>query len=277
MHLRILLIFSVISIWILSVGYNNGPAQIEGIDRTGSPLSGGAFCGECHNSGGSYNPEMLISVVDKNDQSVTKYTPGETYKLRVGYEFEGTPAGYGVQAVVLDLDQNNAGIFKNGSQKTQIVEINDVAFFEHEKLVSILPFEVEWIAPPAGTGQVIAYAGGIVANGNRGNSGDNAVLGKVDLTEDTGTSTDDFDENQINFQLLNNPTNQKIRVTLESEHQGIYQFKLYDLAGKILLKKSEFVSESQIIEMNIEHLNGGIYFLQISDNQQSTTKKVLKI
>ncbi len=276
MHLRILFIFSVLAIWILSVGYNNGPAQIAGIDRTGSPLSGGAFCGECHNTGGSYNPEMIINVFDQNDQPATKYIPGETYTLRVGYNFEGTPAGYGVQAVALDLDQKNAGTFIGGSQKTQIVEVSDITFFEHEKLVSILPFEVNWIAPPAGTGQVIMYAGGIVANGNRGNEGDNAVLGKVDLAEAT-SSTNELDKNNINFKLLNNPTAGLLKIAFKDQEIGDYHFQLTDISGKVVKQQLEKISNNQIFEMDLSAFNDGIYFLKIYNNKSSFTQKVLKI
>lgn len=153
-------------------------------DRTGGPLSGGAGCMGCHGSG-TFAPSISLTVLDAGLNQVTGYTPGDTYTIQYNVTSTGSPAGFGMQSVALDASNGAAGTLNApGTANTQIVPIAGVEYLEHNGISPTGIFEVNWVAPIIGTGNVSFFARGLAVNGSGNNSGDNATAAfSMTLTE----------------------------------------------------------------------------------------------
>ena len=97
----------------------------------------------------------------------------------------GTPAGYGVHGAVVFADGSDAGelIDQEPNDCLWLDEVDGRSIFEQNDLCSSGSFEVQWVAPPAGSGPVSIYVAAIAANGNSTSSGDVFVGGQFDFDE----------------------------------------------------------------------------------------------
>jgi hypothetical protein len=76
----------------------------------------------------------------------------------------------------------------------------------------------------------------------------------------------------VSLTLYPNPANDV--VTIQSDIIGAYNVSLFDVSGKQIITLKEI--ETQTIEMNIQDVNSGIYFVRVSGkNGQSTTHKLV--
>lgn len=170
---------------------SNGAAQMGLGDRTGSPIGGsGSSCANCH-SGGSFNPTITINVLDGGGNSITSYTPGDTYTIEYTVTAgSGSPAGYGMQGLAVDAAENAAGNLNSvNTANTQITASAGVQYLEHSSISVSGVFSADWTAPTAGTGLVSIYARGLAVNANGGTSGDQASASvSVGLTEAVTTT-----------------------------------------------------------------------------------------
>lgn len=169
--------------------YPEGPTARAG-DRTGSPLNATPQrCGTCH-AGGAFAPRLTATLRDDDGRRGT-YVPGATYTLRVVTEAAGAPAGYGFQVVALDERLAAAGAYGEPPEGFQVTELDGRPYVEHARLQSRDTLEVEWTAPPAGTGTVTVYAAGNAVNGADGSFGDNAAEDVLTLAEARAVATAD--------------------------------------------------------------------------------------
>lgn len=151
----------------------SGGAAANGVgDKTGSPLST-STCSQCH-SGGSFSPNISVVVLDNSLNQVTSYIPGENYTIEYTVSNNtGSPAGFGMQSVLLSSNNNQAGDLTSATTpNTQIVNLNGVEYVDHQQVSSTGVFTVNWTAPSAGFGNATIYAVGLSVNGNGGTSGD---------------------------------------------------------------------------------------------------------
>ncbi|MDB2657213.1 T9SS type A sorting domain-containing protein [Crocinitomicaceae bacterium] len=197
----------ILSFGLLSAGYtatkndkmtatpgptrSGGAAALLNQDRTGSPVSSGT-CASCH-SGGSFGTSLNIQVKDAGNNVVTSYLPGATYTVEYTVSnATGSPAGYAMQAVMLDAANNQAGVHGTvNSTNSQVSVVSGREYFEQQGIQAAGFFSVDWTAPNTGTGDVSIYGIGVSLNGNGGTSGDQAS-GTVTLilTEDVPTTID---------------------------------------------------------------------------------------
>jgi len=88
-------------------------------------------------------------------------------------------------------------------------------------------------------------------------------------------SVSGISENQaINFIIFPNPCSDYLQIYLGNMKNENYKVSVYDIAGKFLLSDLNFNDENKRI--NIQNLEKGIYFLQISDGMNKTLKKFIK-
>jgi hypothetical protein len=154
---------------------SNGAANMGLGDRTGGPLSGGASCMDCHGAG-TFQPNIALTVLDAGSNQVTEYTPGDTYTIQYNVTSTGSPAGFGMQSVALNLSNGAAGTLNTpGTPNTQIVPIAGLQYLEHSGISTTGVFEVNWVAPAQGMGTVNFFARGIAVNGNGVTAGDIAT------------------------------------------------------------------------------------------------------
>ena len=164
---------------------SSGVAHQQNKDRTGAPGSDNT-CQECHIYG-SFDPQInvFLALPLGGGQGASQYVPGETHTLVVEMSSTGNPAGYGVHGTVVFSDGSNAGelVDQDVNDCIWLDEVDGRHIFEQNDLCSSGFFEVEWVAPPAGSGPVSVYVAAIAANGNSTSSGDAFVGGQFDFDE----------------------------------------------------------------------------------------------
>ena len=147
---------------------SNGAAAMGLGDRTGSPISAGATCAGCH-GGASLNTALLINLMDANGNTVTSYTPGNSYTL----DFEvtsTTTGGYGFQGVALTNNNWQAGVMGNpttiNTQVTNLISTGGgLQYVEHAGVSTSGIFSLPWTAPNSGMGDVTFYGVGLAVDG----------------------------------------------------------------------------------------------------------------
>lgn len=260
--------------------YNSsgGAAAVQGQDRTGSPLSG-ASCQFCHFSG-SFAPTLEAELLEAGNP-VTNYEGGKTYTLRVTISpTAGNPSRFGFQAVALTTAGNdNAGSFQNPPAGLQITELNSRQYAEHSTPSTGTAFEIEWQAPPAGTGEVRFFAAGVAANNGNGSGGDSSArLGSPLTVSELLSSNEEALAGTATFDLLHNPVRDRALLRLQITESRRYQLRLFDAAGRTLQSRDlPLPAGEETLEVEMEELKGGLYFISLSDGNKVVTKKVLKI
>lgn len=163
---------------------SSGVAHQQNKDRTGAPGSDNT-CQQCH-AGGSFAPVVNAFLVAEGDIALSSsYIPGATHTLVVSVSATGSPQGYGVHGTAVLADGSNAGSFndQDGSDCIWLDEVDGRHIFEQNDLCSSGSFEIEWVAPDAGSGPVSVYVASIAANGNGTSAGDSFAGGQFDFEE----------------------------------------------------------------------------------------------
>lgn len=74
-----------------------------------------------------------------------------------------------------------------------------------------------------------------------------------------------------------NPFNDILSVNIMTKYAGMHEILLVDASGKIVLHTQKDMPEGeQGIQLNLETLYSGIYFLQLNNQQTSVTQKIVK-
>lgn len=207
--------------------YNTGAAN-AGIDRTGSPFSGGQSCGACHNSSSMAQPTVTTTLLDASSNAVTSYTPGTQYTLEVQVN-SSTASSYGFQAVALLASNNSqAGSFTTLSSNTRISTLSGRKYPEQNSRSTNGTFQVKWTAPAAGSGNVKIYSVGNATNSNNSDSGDKSKFGTtLTITEQTSTGIEELSASTIT--LFPNPSSEFIQ--LNGLMSNKYDLSIFDING----------------------------------------------
>ena len=81
---------------------SSGLGSSLSMDRTGSPISNGSTCTECHSQKGNFtNTLTSVLVKNTNNETVDSYLPGESLTIEVTVSADGSPAGYGSQLITI--------------------------------------------------------------------------------------------------------------------------------------------------------------------------------
>ncbi len=171
--------------------YSSGFGSTTNQDNTGSPLSTGS-CANCHN-GASYGTSIVLSMKDGGGNSVTSYTPGNSYTLE--YKVTSTSGTkYGVQGTILTSSNAKAGTMGTPtSTATHVISISNRDYIEQSSAATgtsnQFSFTVPWTAPASGTGTITMYGIGLTVNGNGSTNGDKTSSpASLQITESTSSS-----------------------------------------------------------------------------------------
>ena len=94
--------------------------------------------------------------------------------------------------------------------------------------------------------------------------------------DEGGVSNKDIYTSDLDFEIAPNPSNGKFQMTLENAGSDQLQCKLLDLRGKLLFEKTIYPLQQQYTEaFDFSDLAKGVYLLQLSDGEQTGTRKIV--
>ena len=289
MKLRIIYTFFALSLGaFVFFGNADGRASSQGQGNTGAPgdetLANGTLrtCQTCHNNG-SFAVTSDFSITDGSGAAVgAAYTPGETYKVTMAISTMPAAPAYGFQAVALgaSLDVNGPSIntWVATSTNAQVaVAQNGRQYAEQASASTEGTFDMEWTAPATGTGDVSFYYCGNAVNLMSGTNGDNAICGKMTLSED-GASSINAPDAKVALNIFPNPVGDVMHLKTTTEQSGIYNAVIFDQAGKAVLTRDMDIPTGEKVNfLDVSNLSSGYYNLVLTDeNGDAVSKKIIK-
>ena len=285
-------IFLSVGAFVLLLSNAGGKAALGNEGMTGAPgdskLANGTAitCQSCHNSG-AFNPTAKIEFFDEaGTVAVTKYEPTKNYTIRVTVTATGSPAAYGFQ--MIDIRKSNSanvkGFLPTASQLTGIQITNlttgnqaNRSYAEQNSRRTSNIFNVKWKAPVAGTGGVVFYAVGNAVNGNSAENGDNGTASvNAEFTELT-SSTPELAAT-INMTLSPNPITEGVVLSLSSKASKNIQLRVADISGRTVLIENHAIQAGENnLKLDVSALVKGAYMIQVIDNQDIISKKIIKL
>ena len=82
-------------------------------------------------------------------------------------------------------------------------------------------------------------------------------------------STEDF--SSTSFSIYPNPSNNIFNIDLNSINE--FEFEVFDVTGKIIINKNKILENTYQLDMS--QFSSGLYFINITTNNKTTTKKLL--
>ena len=78
------------------------------------------------------------------------------------------------------------------------------------------------------------------------------------------------------IEVFPNPVSDKLNVVIKNNKHHTYTLKLFDLTGRLIIKKSTNLIQNQAIVLDVKHLSSGIYVLCVfGDGKMQTNKKII--
>ncbi len=281
---QIIYIFASVATLFLYMGNTGGPANVQQIGYTGSPVDQSATCNSCHN-GGNYGASANLEVFDATGTTtVTNYELGKQYTIRLTISIStGNPAGYGFQ--MIDLRQsNNVNVkgFLPTAQQTAGIAVNTITstgniYAEHSSRLNTKIINVKWKAPSTNLGVIVFYAAANAVNGNGDISGDNPTSATSVQLSPMTTGINELAEH-LSIQLSPNPTPTNVLVSLDSKVSKALKILITDISGRIVLSENWTVAVGQNQRfLDMQTFAKGAYMVQVVDNQNIVSKKILKL
>ena len=284
------MLFFGVFLTLALLGNKNGRAASQGKGNTGAPgdetNANGTpkTCVNCHNAG-PITATMGVTLLETDGDTVTSYVPNTDYILRVKVNGTGTTIqGYGFQMIPLKNSNNTdvKGMSDFGGATANNYKIatiqNGRTYAEHSNTSAKDTFNVRWKSPVAGTGAITVYASANAVNGNSGTGGDGAAFTTLVLNESTASSSNEQNLLRNDMRVFPNPVRNNANIQLDLLAAGQYQIQLFNWNGVVVWSNSiDLGSGPQQINIPMGQQSAGIYFARITNGQQSTSVKVLKI
>jgi hypothetical protein len=267
-------VVTAIFLWIANAA---GPGNVQGTDRTGSPLSPGA-CGACH-SGGNFAPSITAELLDAGTP-VTQYQPNKSYTLRVRLTAgNGSPSRYGFQAVALTGTANSAagtfGTAPTGFRKTTIV---GRTYVEHSTPRTMSTMDFPWTSPATLGEEIRFFAAGLAVNNNNNTAGDEgAALAMPLVVTPLVSSSNELAAAHFDLKVLGNPIGEQLRIQMQAKSSGEYRFTLMALDGRTFWNRAMNLAQGDHqMSFDAANLPQGIYLLQVFNGVNTVGVKLIK-
>lgn len=248
--------------------YGNGPFQGGAGNRTGSTGSNANCSGSgCHVSNNSATT-VSLTVFDANNQAVSSYTPGATYKVTIQGTNSNSQPRFGFQATCVKQSSTTtqAGTFTSTAANISVRTGASPDLVEHNTPIvgasGIYTASFNWTAPPAGTGTVLFYASLNAVNYNGSSSGDqpNTLTNPKSLTEAT-TATAISSIAPVQLSVYPNPVRDAMHVTMGKTNGSCF-VQISDMSGKIV-SNHEIVIANGIANIHTSGLATGNYYIKV--------------
>lgn len=252
-------------LWMSASG---GVADDQSKDRTGSPVSDQA-CTACH-SGGSFSASASVVVKDMSGALVTEYTPGETYGVTVEIQSTGN-SGHGFQLTALLVNNSSAGTCSATSSNTKSTALNGKWYFEHSSMVTGGSYEMTWVAPAIGSGDVTFYGSSLSVDGNGQTGGDQyANIPDVVITEATPNGIASVTVESA-LQVFPNPVASELNISLGTE--TINRVEVYAISGRLVYQE---INNTSKVMLDVSGYYSGTYFVRVFGENGSKTTSFVK-
>ncbi len=282
---KIIYLFASFATILLFVNNATGPVAKQQKGYTGAPGDQPNTCVTCHNSG-TYGSSATIQVFDSlGTTAVTKYVLGKQYTLRLTISVtSGTPSAYGFQMIdIRKKDSTNVKGFLAKTSQAADIGIDTIAatgrvYAEHNAKLTSNVINVKWKAPSTDLGTIVFYAAGNAVNSGGTFAGDNGTPSvSVQITSPISSGVNELAEN-VQIQLSPNPTPSTVSVWLNSKVSKVLKIQITDISGRIVLSENWSVTMGQNQRLLDMHTFAkGAYMVQIVDNQNIISKKILKL
>jgi hypothetical protein len=267
MKYSLLALFLGVVLWLSN---SAGAGNVQGIDRTGSPISPGA-CDACH-AGGNFSPTLQAELLS-NGTAVTQYQPNTTYTLRVRVNASNNPARYGFQAVALTGAANvKAGSFGTAPTGFRKTTIQSREYIEHSTPRTSNTMDFPWTSPATAAEEIRFYAAAIASNNASGSSGDSPTeLAQALVISPLVSSTQDEAVPSMNFEILGQSF-----IRLSSNVAAEYQLTIFSTAGiPVTNRKIRVWPGQQDLTLNLDGLPAGIYIISLTDGRARLSRKII--
>jgi len=253
----------ILSIPVILLIYSYSAGSSGGY--SGSPIDD-KNCANCHIS-----PTTPILVDDWLTSNIPQegYTPGITYTLTATGIHDGV-VKFGFELTAED-SIGKVGTF-------EVTDINRTHLTTADAAVTHTlggttptgntnTWSVDWTAPADGVGDIIFYAAFNAANGNDENTGDRIYITSQQYPEFHAGIGDN--KLKAKIKLYPNPASTFINVDLPDKSE----LKIINMIGQEVINRKNTSASERI---NLSHLSSGVYFVQVSNNNNMATIRLLK-
>ena len=233
-------------------GYTNSPIDFRN-------------CTNCHAPG----PANPVDGWITSNIPVEGYTPGNTYTITATGTHDGVVKfGFELTAESSDSKIGTFAITEPG--RTKLTGANNAVTHTSGGTTpsgNTNLWSVDWTAPADGAGDITFYAAFNAANGNGANTGDIIYTSSQTYSEfHVGIA-----DNQLKDQLsvYPNPATAYVNVDLPAKSE----LRILNMTGQEVMYRRN-TSTSERIELS--NLSNGVYFIQVSNNNNLATIRLLK-
>lgn len=255
--LKVAALAVVSTVFIASSG--GSPGQ-----RTGSAVDGGKTCatqGGCH-----AGRPILSQDVITTDIPASGYAPGESYKITLNPEKEGT-SRWGFEMLVQNSDNEAVGSFTSNSDGNIIAGNSDRITHKFASITGgdTKTWVLDWTAPAAGEGDLQIFVSVLAANGNGNTGGDDLIIDTLTISENPTASLTQLVNQEI--VLYPNPVVNKLHI---KGFDGNATISIFDMTGK----EVSTMPYSNVV--NVNDLPKGHYILKIVSGNNVLNKTFTK-
>jgi Secretion system C-terminal sorting domain len=262
-----------------------GPIVKQQKGYTGAPGDQAGTCATCHNTG-TFAPTAKIEIFDSTGTTlITKYALSRQYIIRMTITASsGTPSAYGFQMIdIRKKDSTNIKGFLAKTEQATNIGIDTIAasgrvYAEHNARLTANIIDVKWKAPTTDLGTIVFYGAGNAVNAGGTNAGDNGTPStSVQVLSPLTARTNELAEN-IHIQLSPNPTPSVLSIELDSKISKSLDLKVSDLSGRtVIFEKWTIQTGDNQKTVDLKSLSKGAYMIQLIDNQNVVSKKIIKL
>lgn len=237
---------------------------------TGSPGDGYKNCSNCH-GGMAVTKEGWIT----SDIPEEGYVPGETYTITATNSAMGsTRFGFCVSPQALNGDLLGALLITD-TLRTKLVGDNKYVTYRADGVegVDSNVWVFDWVAPKAGTGNVVFYG---AFNSNPGHKGsDGTTLSTLTVKEKGSTGLVSISDKVSNLLIYPNPVSDFVKVSFDLNGSRNVNIDISDVNGKSIVVIAKGKQRGTISkEVNTKGWAEGIYLLRIEVDRQLFTRKI---
>ena len=262
----------------------------------GHPSSTGAP-GELTCANASTGCHATASITNDNNNTVntltysaadSSYVPNQTYTLTLKAKKTGiTKFGFEIGAL-RNTGTTNAGtwIITDAARTHTITGTGSLStrkYVTHstngtpQVSAGLGQWSFNWTAPSTNVGDITFYYATNCTNNNAANTGDQLFLSSFKIHPFSGTSISEF-LNEQNFQAILNPASNQLTLNYQLIKECELSVNLFDAQGRMIKNVAPENRSAGEYSDNIDlsqDINTGIYFVHVSINDHTLTKKIM--